>query len=113
MLPVITPTVPLEDPSTESPVKPVDPHEDIKKQIAEEKKKFIEKKKAEKEAQQQKIKEDLLKAKPHEDDSPLKPGGGEPSDLESVKRRNYVKKVFTAYCIYVFHALHNYHDKNS
>eukprot|EP00112_Aurelia_sp_Birch-Aquarium-sp1_P019897 Seg5010.1 transcript_id=Seg5010.1/GoldUCD/mRNA.D3Y31 product="Mannosyl-oligosaccharide 1 2-alpha-mannosidase IA" protein_id=Seg5010.1/GoldUCD/D3Y31 len=103
--PVITPTVPLEDPSIDPPIKTVDPHEAMKKQIAEEKRQFIEKKKAEKEAQQQKIKDDLLKGKPHEDDTPLKPGGGEPSDLESVKRRNYVKKMMkTAWDGYVQYA---------
>ena len=65
------------------------------KKIQEDKKKFIEKRKAEKEAQQKKMKDDLLKGAPHHDDVPLKPGGGEPEDLESIKRRNFIKQVRT------------------
>ena len=86
-------TVPYEDPSTDPPVKTEDSHEEIRKQIAEEKKQFIEKKKAEKEAQQKEIKEKLLKQVPHAKEVPLPPGGGEPEDLESVKRRAFVKQV--------------------
>eukprot|EP00795_Rhopilema_esculentum_P017835 gene17835-9540_t len=101
----VTDIVPYEDPSTDPPLKTEDRHEEIRKQIAEEKKQFIEKKKAEKEAQQKEIKEKLLKQVPHAKEVPLPPGGGEPEDLESVKRRSFVKQMMkTAWDGYVEYA---------
>ena len=93
----LEPTVPFEDPSTDPPLVFKDPHHQLKQEIAEEKQKFIVKKKAEKEAEEGKKKEDLLNDVPHESDAALQPGGGEPSDLETIKRRSYIKKVCTLF----------------
>jgi len=86
-------SVPLEDPSTDPPIKTSDHHAKVVKEIEEDKKKFIEKQRAEKEAQEKKMKDELLKGIPHKDDLPLQPGGGEPSDLENIKRRNFIKNM--------------------
>ena len=75
-----------------------DHHAEIVKEIEEDKKKFIENRKAEKEAQEKKMKDELLKGIPHKDDLPLQPGGGEPSDLENIKRRNFIKNVSIGLC---------------
>ena len=57
--------------------------------------------------EKQKKKEELLHAAPKVHEGLLKPGGGDPTDLETIKRRNFVKKVtdsdsLIAYVIKVF-----------
>ena len=92
----------MEDASTDPPIQTPKHHAEILKEIAEDKKKFIEKRKMEKEAQEKKLKDDLLKGNPHKDSVPLKPGGGDPSDLETIKRRNFIKNVSIYKSIYLF-----------